>query len=177
MSDIPAQVIQECRALLTRDYLPKIERCLERLTDEMIWWRPNAESNSIGNLLLHLAGNVRHWIVSGIPGTPSDRVRQQEFDERTQIPRADLSARLNRAIQEADGILARLEPERLLETRPIRGREVTLLYALLHVVEHFAMHAGQIIMLTKIMRSEDLQFYDMSGSAPVTRWHKEGEEE
>src|SRR6185436_5232970 len=86
--------IKESRRLLVEEYLPKIERCLEKLTDEQIWWRPNAESNSIGNLLLHLSGNARQWIVCGLGGAPDERVRQAEFDERRTIPRDELLATL-----------------------------------------------------------------------------------
>ena len=81
MSRIPGTFIEECRSLLTTDYLPKIERCLEKLSDEAVWRRPNSESNSIGNILLHLSGNIRQWIASGIGGAADHRVRQQEFDE------------------------------------------------------------------------------------------------
>ncbi len=84
--------IQNARELLQDDYLLKIERCLERLTDEQIWWRPNPESNSIGNLILHLCGNARQWIVSGLGGATDERHRQAEFDERRTIPRAELLA-------------------------------------------------------------------------------------
>src|SRR4026209_2602342 len=72
---------------LATEYLPKIERCLERLTDEQIWWRANEESNSIGNLVLHLCGNARQWIISGVGGQPDARVRDTEFQQREVISR------------------------------------------------------------------------------------------
>ena len=171
MSEIPKTFIEECRSLLTSEFLPKIERCLEKLTDEAVWWRPNSESNSLGNLLLHLSGNVRQWIVCGITGTVSHRNRQQEFDERSLIPRSDLISKLKNTVQEADNVLAKLNPASLLEKHMIQGREVTLLHAILHVVEHFSMHTGQIILLTKTLLSADLKFYDMSGGKPIPRWH------
>ena len=170
--NVPQSFIEECRSLLTAEYLPRIDLCLQKLSDEAVWWRPNNESNSIGNLLLHLAGNVRQWIGSGIGGAAGDRNRQQEFDERARIPKAELLSNLRSAVQEADIVLASLDPQRLLDIRPIQGRDVTLLYAILHVAEHFSMHTGQIILLAKAMLSEDLQFYDMTGGVPVRRWRE-----
>ena len=103
MTDIAKQFIAESRAFLSSDYLPKIERCLEVLTDEDVWWRANEDSNSIGNLLLHLEGSTRTWIMSVAGGSHGPRDRQQEFDEREQIPRAELIARLKQTLAAADG--------------------------------------------------------------------------
>ncbi|MDT4897208.1 MAG: hypothetical protein QOH25_2285 [Acidobacteriota bacterium] len=175
MSDVneTAQAfIAQARSLLSDDYLPKIERCLEELSDEAVWWRANPESNSIGNLLLHLAGNVRQWIVSGVGGAPDNRVRQQEFDERSGITRAELLARLKQVLGEADAALAALDLSRLLERRRIQGDDVVLLEAIFHVTEHFAMHTGQIILLTKMLKGADLKFYDFSGGRPEPGWKR-----
>lgn len=165
--------ITHARAFLRDDFFPKIERCLEQLSDEDVWWRANSESNSIGNLLLHLAGNVRQWIVSGIGGAPDTRIRQQEFDERTGITRAELLARLKEVLGDADNALAALEPSLLLEERKIQGNDVQLLEAIFHVVEHFSMHTGQIILLTKMLKNSDLRFYDFSKGKPERAWTKE----
>ena len=159
MTEIAKHFIAESRSFLSSDYLPKIERCLEVLSDEDVWWRAGEGSNSIGNLILHLEGSTRGWIINVAGGSHSPRDRQQEFDEREQIPRAELIARLRRTLAEADGVLARLEAERLLEQRRARGEEVTVLLAIYHAVEHFSMHAGQIILLAK-MRSGDLRLPD-----------------
>jgi uncharacterized damage-inducible protein DinB len=153
MADIAKQFIAESRAFLSADYLPKLERCLEVLTDEDVWWRANEGSNSIGNLLLHLEGSTRTWIMNVAGGSHGPRDRQQEFDEREQIPRAELMTRLKKTLAEADGVLAQLDPEVLLERRKTPWEDVTVLWAVYHAVEHFAMHAGQIIALAK-MRSE-----------------------
>ena len=172
MTDIAQAFIAQSRSLLLTANLPRIERCLERLSDEEVWWRPNDESNCIGNLLLHLSGNVRQWIVSGLGGREDARVRQQEFDERQTIPRAELWRRLTETLFEADSVLAAIEPSQLLESRRIQGDEVTMLEAIYHVVEHFSMHTGQIILLAKALKNEDLRFYDFSGDVPVETWHK-----
>ena len=172
MTEVAEAFIAEARTLLSRDYLPKIERCLERLSDEEVWWRANAESNSIGNLLLHLAGNARQWITSGVGGGADRRSRQVEFDERSTIPRAELLTRLGETLKEVDSVLARLDPSSILEQRRIQGHDVTVLHAILHVVEHFSMHTGQIILITKMLKTEDLKFYDFSSGAPVPDWHQ-----
>src|SRR5258705_9373907 len=88
--DISHAFIREAQRLLVEEYLPKIERCVEKLTDEQVWWRPNPESNSIGNLLLHLCGNARQWIVCGLGDATDERQRQTEFDAREGIPRDEL---------------------------------------------------------------------------------------
>jgi uncharacterized damage-inducible protein DinB len=157
--DIAQHFIAQSRGFLSADYLPKIERCLEVLSDEDVWWRANEGSNSIGNLLLHLEGSTRAWIIGVAGGSHSLRDRQQEFDEREQIPRAALMSRLRQTLAEADEVLARLDVEVLLERRQARGEEVTVFLAVYHAVEHFSMHTGQIIMLSK-MRSGELRLPD-----------------
>jgi uncharacterized damage-inducible protein DinB len=159
MTDIAEHFIAQSREFLSSDYLPKIERCLEVLSDEDVWWRANEGSNSIGNLLLHLEGSTRAWITGVAGGSHHPRDRQKEFDERERIPRAELMSRLRQTLAEADGVLARLDVEALLERRQARGEEVTILFAVYHAVEHFSMHTGQIIMLSK-MRSADLRLPD-----------------
>jgi uncharacterized damage-inducible protein DinB len=155
--DLAENFIASARSYLTSDYLPKIERCLERLTDEDVWWRAGEESNSVGNLLLHLDGSTRMWVVSGVGGAPDLRERQQEFDERSPVPRAQLLARLKATLGEVDEVLARVDAATLSERRQIRDMNVTGLEAIFHAVEHFSMHTGQIILLTKQRTGEDLK--------------------
>lgn len=159
------------REFLVEEYLPKIERCLERLSDEQIWWRPNEESNSIGNLVLHLCGNARQWIVSGVGGAADGRDRDAEFARREAVPRDELFALLRTTLADIDNVLKTLTPETLLEQRTIQGSDVDVLEAIFHVTEHFSMHTGQIIMLTKMLTSSDLRFYGFEDGAPVHRWH------
>jgi uncharacterized damage-inducible protein DinB len=168
MTDTGHAFLEQSRNFLQRDFLPKITACVGRLTDDDIWWRPNEVSNSIGNLLLHLSGNVRQWIVSGVGGAPDLRDRPREFAERDTIPRAELIERLTAALQEADQVLAKLTPDALLDRRRIQGQDVTVLEAIYHVVEHFSMHTGQITFITKIRTGQDLGFYRHL-SAPASR--------
>jgi len=159
MADAATQFLAQSREFLSADFFPKIERCLEALSDDDVWWRANESSNSIGNLLLHLDGSTRAWIIGVAGGSPSPRDRQREFDERERIPRSELLSRLRRTLAQADDVLARLDAGTLLERRQARGEEVTVLFAIFHAVEHFSMHTGQIIMLAK-MRSEGLRLPD-----------------
>jgi uncharacterized damage-inducible protein DinB len=161
--------LAQSRRLLTESYLPRIERSVDGLSDEQLWWRANAESNSIGNLILHLAGNVRQWIVGGIGGAFDARDRQSEFDARGPMPAADLLARLRSTVEEADRVLAHVTPGTLLERRRIQSYDVTVLQAIYAVVEHFSMHTGQTILLAKMWKG-DLGFYSMSHGIPHPAW-------
>jgi len=172
MSEIGQAFITRSRYHFAEDFLPKIERCLELLTDDQIWWRANPQSNSIGNLLLHLSGNVRQWIVCGVGGNTDARDRDAEFAQREVLPRDELLGRLKQTLSEADAALAKLDSNKLLEQKQIQGCDVTALEAILHVVEHFSMHTGQIIMMAKFFTEVDLDFYDFSGSAPVPKWNR-----
>ena len=153
------------------DYLPKIERCLENLSDEQIWWRANEESNSIGNLILHLCGNARQWIVCGVGSQPDARNRDSEFEQRDVIPRDELVALLRTTLSDVHKTLHSVDPSTLLDYRKIQGNDVDILEAVFHVTEHFSMHSGQIIMLTKMMTTADLRFYDFDNGVPTETWH------
>jgi uncharacterized damage-inducible protein DinB len=149
--------LREARKNFQR-YLPRIVRCLDLLTDEEIWSRPNAASNSAGNLVLHLSGNIRQWIISGLGGVPDVRERDKEFSERGPVPRRTLVARLRATVGEACRVLNRLPAEALTREHTIQGFRVTGLAAVSNVFQHFSYHAGQIIYLTKLQRGQDLRF-------------------
>src|SRR5215831_6700421 len=169
MNDTGHEFIARSRYHLAKDFVPKIERCLEQLTDEQIWWRPNEQSNSIGNLILHLCGNARQWIVSGLGGATDARDRTAEFTQREMIPGASLHSLLQRTLNDVDLTLEQCDSSKLLDRQTIQGTDVTALAAIFHVVEHFSMHTGQIILLTKLMTATDLRFYDFEDRKPVLR--------
>ncbi|MBI4850711.1 MAG: DUF1572 family protein [Acidobacteria bacterium] len=168
--EISQTFINGSQTFLKNDFLPKIEACVERLTDEEIWWRANEESNSIGNLILHLSGNVRQWIISGLGNEPDHRIRQEEFDERSHIPKQELILKLKTAVEEASEVLKSLDPKILLENRKIQGKDISVIYAIYHVVEHFAMHTGQILLLTKLNSNKEKSFYNISEGLPRAKW-------
>jgi uncharacterized damage-inducible protein DinB len=167
--------IDTCRRYVSAEYLPKIQRCLEALSEEDVWWRPNPESNSVGNLVLHLAGNIRQWIVSGVGDRPDTRERATEFaaDAETagaEWTRSRLSAHLQEALADVDEVLAALAPDDLLRRTVIQGQDVTVLEGIFHAVEHFSTHVGQIIYITKLRTGGDLRFYEVDEGIARPNW-------
>lgn len=166
MADNPGDLfVSESRMLLST-YLSKIDQCFARLSDDDVWWRPNEASNSAGNLVLHLCGNVTQWIVGGVGRGTVERDRQAEFDERRALPRQDLLERLKDVVGKADAVLARVTAAELTASRRIQGYDVTVLAAVYHVVEHFSMHTGQIILIAKARTDADLALWEPPPSSP-----------
>ncbi|HZL25702.1 MAG TPA: DUF1572 family protein [Acidobacteriaceae bacterium] len=133
-----------------------LNACLNRLSDEQIWQRGGAHENAIGNLVLHLCGNMRQWIMYGVDRQPDVRVRDLEFSADGGMGRAELIALFGSTVAEAREILAKLPAERLTDrTNPQRG-EIAVLDAIYQVVGHVQQHVGQIILLTKQMAATDL---------------------
>jgi hypothetical protein len=144
---------------LLEEYWPRLRGCVESLTEEQVWWRPNDASNSIGNLTLHLNGNVRQWLVTSFNRVEDSRDRPAEFAERAIIPPATLLVRLGATMDDAATVLSRLTEADLLSTLQIQGYTVSGLHAVYQVVEHFGMHYGQILLIAKMLRGTDLGFY------------------
>lgn len=144
---------------LIGQYWPRMQECVRSLTDEQVWWRPNDASNSIGNLLLHLNGNVQQWLVASFNGLEDNRDRPSEFNERNQVPVAELLQQFSATMQEASKVLLRLTEAELLASYEIQGYKTTGLAAVYQVVEHFGLHYGQIVYVTKMLRDKDLGFY------------------
>jgi len=145
----------------------RVEICLGKLTPDQIWMRGTENQNAVGNLVLHLNGNVRQWIVSGIGGAPNARVRDEEFSARGGMEPEALGRLLRETVDEALVIIHSVPPERLAERTTIQGHDVTLLEAIFHVVEHFSGHTSQVIFVTKMLTGEDLGFYSyLSSSQP-----------
>jgi uncharacterized damage-inducible protein DinB len=153
-------LVDEVLHRLYDESLPRILKCLDRLTNEQIWWRPNESSNSIGNLVLHLCGNVNQWIYSGLGGFPDDRVRQAEFDTREFIDREDLKIALESTMEKARTVIERITVNEILRIRPVQTFEEKGLSILIHVTEHFSYHTGQIAYITKMLSDKPLGFYD-----------------
>ena len=149
----------ESKRRLLEESLPRIRACLAELTDNEIWFRPNEQSNSMGNLVLHLCGNVGQYILSGLGEAPDRRERPKEFSERGPVPRADLLARLERTMEEAGRVIDRLDAANLLRKRVVQGFDYDGLGILIHVVEHFSYHTGQIAYFVKARKGIDLGFY------------------
>ena len=142
-----------------RQMAARIDDCLGRLSAEQIWMRGSDNENAIGNLVLHLSGNVGQWIGAGVGGRPDTRNRDAEFQTTGQHTPAELSGRLAAAVEEATVVLAGVPAERLCEPVAIQGYDVTVLECIYHVVEHFSGHTGQILYATKALTGSDLGYY------------------
>jgi uncharacterized damage-inducible protein DinB len=143
--------------------LEQIARCVNLLSLDQVWQRPNEVSNSIGNLVLHLNGNVRQWIVAGLGGEAFHRDRPAEFAQREAIAKDVILNDLRQTVDRASSVMAALTPERLGQRVTIQGYDVSGLAAVFHVVEHFSLHTGQIVYATKLALNRDLSLYDPQG--------------
>lgn len=142
-----------------RQQCERIVESIERLDDERLWLRANEHSNSIGNLVLHLSGNVRQWVSCGIAGLPDDRDRDAEFDARGGKTGQELAALITERVAEVCRIIESLPPHRLLDPLENQGYQTNVLETIFHVTEHFLYHSGQILLLTKIYLDVDLGYY------------------
>jgi uncharacterized damage-inducible protein DinB len=158
-SDLTALFLDCSRKLLFGQHWPRMKTCVESLTTEQIWWRPNEASNSIGNLLLHLNGNVRQWLVTSFNRGEDRRNRPAEFAAKEGGSAGELLDRLGATLDEAAKVLDRLTPAELLANYEVQGYHTNGLYVVYHVVEHFGMHYGQIVYITKLLSAKDLGFY------------------
>jgi hypothetical protein len=137
----------------------KIKNCLDQLTDDQVWWRPRESQNSVGNIILHLCGNVRQWLVAGLSGEPDQRDRPREFSERGPIPKSELIPRLEEAVTRAVAVLVSLAtPEQLLAGHRIQGFDMTALGAIFDSVPHFQGHAQEIIYVTRLLVGDAYRF-------------------
>jgi len=152
-------LIDECKRRMFDESQARLLRCLETIDEERLWWRPNESTNSIGNLVLHLCGNIRQWIVAGLGGAPDDRHRSAEFSERGPIPASALRLTLADTMAAARAAIDRVDPGTLLETRRIQGFDETGLSMLVHVVEHVSYHTGQVTWIVKSLTGTDLGYY------------------
>jgi uncharacterized damage-inducible protein DinB len=156
--DLAEEFLRNTRKEL-RTRRERIETCARKLTQEQIWTRRHENENAIGNLILHLCGNVRQWIICGVGGVVDQRDRGAEFARREPLAAEELLSRLRETMEEADRVLEKVRPEDLLSKRKIQVYEVTVLHAIYHVAVHFSEHTGQIIWATKGLTGEDLAFY------------------
>lgn len=135
-----------------------VELCLDKLSDDEIWIRGGRNENSVGNLILHLCGNVRQWIVAGVGGEADIRDRDQEFAASGGLTASELKSRLREIVEQASAVIKAVTPARLTETITPQSRSVSVLEAIYQVVGHFQQHAGQILFATKLLKGEDLGF-------------------
>lgn len=167
-----ASFVESARYFLGTQYRTQIRLAVEALPAQDLWWRANDQSNSVGNLLLHLNGNVRQWILGGVGRQSNDRHRATEFAARTGPAAGVLLADLDRTLDEVDRVLAGLTDAQLLESRTIQGREITVLDAVFHVTEHFSGHLGQIVLIAKLRAPGAITFYEDGGGMATPVWEQ-----
>lgn len=158
-----AQQFTEFSATKLEESLANVRRCTALLDDAGVWWRPNEVSNSIGNLVLHLAGNVRQWVVAGLGGEPFDRDRPAEFAARETRPASEALDELTAVMTRAAAVIRGLEDAALVAEYEVQGYRVTGTAVVAHVVEHFSFHTGQIVSTAKLILNRDLSLYDAQG--------------
>jgi hypothetical protein len=155
--DVAVAVGSEAAAEMTKA-LERIKHCLGQLNDAQVWWRAQPSLNSIGNLILHLCGNVWQWIVSGLGNAKDDRNRPAEFAERGPLLKEELIRRLDAAVAAAKTTLGRLTAKQLLEKRRIQGFDVSGLAAILDSVPHFRGHTQEIVYITRLQLGDAYKF-------------------
>lgn len=151
-------LVREAKRRLFDESFPRLRKCLALLDDRGIWRRPNRSMPSVGNLTLHMLGNARQWLVAGLLGEPDRRDRSAEFSETGPLPTEELLRRIDETESECRRALGSVDPATLLETRRVQVFEESGLSILVHVVEHFSYHVGQIARATKAKANVDLEF-------------------
>ncbi|MCA8949590.1 MAG: DUF664 domain-containing protein [Planctomycetes bacterium] len=160
---VVAAIAVEFRRRLQREYVPRIRQCVALLASEGggIWRRPAPNCNSVGNLLLHLAGNTRQWIHASFGDLEDRRDRPAEFAADGGADGKALVEELERVVDRACDLVSALPAGEWLQPRVVQGYDETGLSIVLHVLEHFSGHAGQIYAWTKQVTGQDLRFYDL----------------
>jgi len=164
--------VSRSRYWLVKEYPIKLRHCVEALPRSAVWARPNESCNSIGNLIVHLTGNVTEWILGGVGRQSFTRHRAAEFGQTDGADASTLLDDLEAVLGHADAVLAGLTAKDLERSIVIQGRETTALGAVYHVVEHFAMHTGQIILLTKTYAPGKIHFYEDAGGLARPTWQR-----
>ncbi|MEM6767720.1 MAG: DinB family protein [Bacteroidota bacterium] len=157
--DFSTLFLREIKRRLFEESFARLRQCLSMLTEEETWYRPNENSNSVGNLTLHLMGNTKQWILSGLGKEPDTRTRQQEFDERGPIPTTVLLDQLDKLEKKLDACISSLQPESLTAIHDVQVYKEHGISILVHVVEHFSYHVGQITYYVKARKNVDTQYY------------------
>jgi uncharacterized damage-inducible protein DinB len=152
MTELGQSVVDDVRKRVVSGYPAQVRAALESLTDDQIWGRANASSNSVGNLVLHVCGSTRHFLGRGVGGSDYRRDRPQEFAEKGPVPRTELLRILDETVAEAERTLAGVDPARLLEVSTRSGDPQTVLALLLRTAHHWGVHTGQIVYAAKAMK-------------------------
>lgn len=151
---------REMRRRWEEESLERAKKCVAMLSEDEIWHRFNENALTAGNILLHLRGNIRQWVVCGLGGKPDDRHRDGEFAANRSAKKAELLAGLEETVREALAVVDRLTPEQILAPVAVQGFQETGLSVLVHVTEHFSYHVGELTYITKLLKNADTRYYD-----------------
>ena len=149
----------EVKRRIFEESYSRIDNCLDRLTLDQIWHKPNQNANSIGNLVLHLLGNVRQYVCSGIGGQKDVRNRDEEFQLTSACSPEDLKVQMRLLEKDVLEVVNNLTEEKLISVYRVQGFEESGISIIIHVIEHFSYHVGQIAQQTKLLVDQDLGFY------------------
>lgn len=137
----------------------RIIKCLQEIDEEETWKSPNDNTNSIGNLILHLCGNIRQYIISALGGEGDTRIRDEEFSVKNHFSKAVLLNKLSTTASQANTIINNCNDRSLSKTYSVQGFELSGVGIIIHVTEHYSYHTGQIAFLVKELKDKDLRFY------------------
>ncbi|MGK0365309.1 MAG: putative damage-inducible protein DinB [Saprospiraceae bacterium] len=152
-------LVAETRRRLFEESIPRIEKCMDLLTEDEIWYKPNANSNSVGNIVLHLCGNVRQWIGTGLGKLPTVRQRDEEFSTKGGLTKKEILEKLKQLQKMSEDVLSKVTPKDLLAVHNVQVYQETGLSILVHVTEHFSYHVGQITFFVKAKKDLDTGYY------------------
>lgn len=158
-ASLTKEFIEQAITRLYEESVPRLKICVEKTSDDQLWYRANDNSNSIGNLVLHLTGNVNQWINTGLGGDDDNRNRQAEFIEQGGIERSEMLTHLDLVMNRAKTVISDLSPEQLVAVHTVQGFKETGLSIIMHVVEHFSYHVGQITYIVKSLKDIDTGYY------------------
>jgi len=150
-NQLDAIALTALRGRITRIIPEQIRACIEELSDQQLWWRPNEHANSAGNLVLHLSGSMRHYLSRGVGGIAYDRDRAAEFSERGPVSKEQLLKSFDETIDQATQVLDQFNSARFTEASDEQNYVPTLFDSIFNISIHLATHAGQIVYITKML--------------------------
>jgi len=152
--------LKSIRVHLLEENWPRLKKCILLCDESLLWHKPNENTNSIGNLVLHLQGNLTQWVLHSIGGAPDRRIRSKEFEIESKKPKEQILSDFEMLMVSIDQLLRNIEPDKLLEQRKVQGFDTTVTGILIHVTEHFSYHLGQISFILKQAKNIDLKYYE-----------------
>lgn len=137
-----------------------LQKCFDQLTEADLWWRPNTSSNSVGNIILHLCGNIGQYILSSLGRQPDTRQRDAEFAATDGLSKSEIWQQMSMTIEAAVSVVTNTSESEMMRERMVQGFSFTGLGVALHAVEHLSYHTGQVAYLVKLLKDRQVGLYD-----------------